>query len=287
MESMPSHCEQGRLSLPEEPSPAATHIFSQTHSNPELVGNKRPAVSSPTAAPNPAPIPPFFFSSLEPNPQLAKNQQLAKTARIPACPTCPKSLHPGLPKPSPAIYDSHETISGGVTLKRRSFLAAAAITTAACSKSNGRSANLTDIETTTLEPWVDTLIPADQDPGARDANVVTFIDRQLSRKYRKQKPAYQNALRVIDRLAARAHGQPFHLLSMDQRVALLSNLESGLAKPEFSDGGKAAFEMILAHTQQGFYGDPRHGGNRDYASWRMIGVSPMPIRGRQHYEVQS
>jgi gluconate 2-dehydrogenase gamma chain len=138
-----------------------------------------------------------------------------------------------------------------------------------------------------LEAWIDTLIPADQDPGARDANVVNFIDRQLSRKYRKQKPAYQNALRVIDRVAVRAFGQPFGQLPMDQRVVLLGNLENGLAKPDFPDGGKAAFEMVLAHTQQGFYGDPRHGGNREYASWRMVGVSPMPIRGRQHYEVQS
>jgi gluconate 2-dehydrogenase gamma chain len=191
-----------------------------------------------------------------------------------------------LPKPFHAVYDALETISGGATLKRRSFLAAA-VTTAGCSRSSRLSANLTDAETTTLEAWIDTLIPADQDPGARDASVATFIDRQLSRRYRKQKPAYQNALRVINRLAERNAGQPFHLLPFEQRTSLLAALESGTAKPDFPDGGKAAFEMILAHTQQGFYGDPRHGGNREYASWRMIGVSPMPVRGRQHYEVQS
>ena len=32
----------------------------------------------------------------------------------------------------------------------------------------------------------------------------------------------------------------------------------------------------------GFYGDPRHGGNKDRVSWRMLGVPDPPIRGRLH-----
>ena len=79
---------------------------------------------------------------------------------------------------------------------------------------------------------------------------------------------------------------PFAQLPWDDRTTLLLNLENGKVDKEiFSDGGKAAFEMVLAHTMQGFYGNPRHGGNKDYASWRMIGVTPMPVRGRQHYQV--
>jgi hypothetical protein len=30
----------------------------------------------------------------------------------------------------------------------------------------------------------------------------------------------------------------------------------------------------------GFYGDPRHGGNKDRVSWKMLGVADPPIRGR-------
>lgn len=47
------------------------------------------------------------------------------------------------------------------------------------------------------------------------------------------------------------------------------------------------FDMILAHTRQGFYGDPRHGGNREMASWRMLGLPTPPIRGRMHYDGDS
>jgi hypothetical protein len=36
---------------------------------------------------------------------------------------------------------------------------------------------------------------------------------------------------------------------------------------------------------QGFYGNPRHGGNADFASWRMMGVPPAPVRGRLQYSI--
>lgn len=113
-----------------------------------------------------------------------------------------------------------------------------------------------------------------------------FIDRQLTRKYKKLQPDYRRALVAIDRAAQLLRGKPFTELNEDDRTTLLMNLETGKAEKElFPDGGKAAFEMVLAHTLQGFYGSPRHGGNKDYASWRMVGVPPMPVRGRQHYQI--
>jgi gluconate 2-dehydrogenase gamma chain len=44
---------------------------------------------------------------------------------------------------------------------------------------------------------------------------------------------------------------------------------------------KPFFDMLVAHTMQGFYGDPRHGGNRERASWKMLGVASPPVRGRR------
>jgi gluconate 2-dehydrogenase gamma chain len=141
-------------------------------------------------------------------------------------------------------------------------------------------------EAATLEAWSEALIPADQDPGARQAGVVFFIDRQLVRKYKKHLPAYQHSLEAIDRLAQQRHKQPFAELELEQATAVLQTLEAGQApKDLWPDGGKAAFEMVLAHSLQGFYGNPRHGGNRDYASWKMIGVPAVQVRGRQHYVV--
>lgn len=132
---------------------------------------------------------------------------------------------------------------------------------------------------------MDTLIPPDEDPGARDAGVVHYIDLQLTRWFRRYQKEYRTALAGIDRWA-RAHGGPgFAGLAPSAREEMLALMEQGQAdRAYFPDGGKSAFELVLAHTMQGFYGNPRHGGNRGYASWKMIGVPPMPVRGREHYE---
>ena len=42
---------------------------------------------------------------------------------------------------------------------------------------------------------------------------------------------------------------------------------------------KAFFELVRAHTMQGYYGTPRHGGNRDAVSWRMLGLDEPPLAG--------
>ena len=43
----------------------------------------------------------------------------------------------------------------------------------------------------------------------------------------------------------------------------------------------AVDDLVLNHARQGFYGDPRHGGNRAMASWKMVGLPFPPVRGRQ------
>lgn len=144
---------------------------------------------------------------------------------------------------------------------------------------------LTPLEVETLGAWVDTLIPPDEDPGARDAGVVRFIDLQLTRWFRRHQAEYRDALARIDRWSRALHKRRFARLTADQREEMLARMEQGQAGREhFPGGGKGAFELVLAHAMQGFYGNPRHGGNRGYASWKMIGVPPMPVRGREHYE---
>ena len=43
---------------------------------------------------------------------------------------------------------------------------------------------------------------------------------------------------------------------------------------------KTAVVIGASHTMQGFYGSPRHGGNRNAVSWKIPGVRNPPIRGR-------
>lgn len=159
---------------------------------------------------------------------------------------------------------------------RRSFLAGAVLGTTACRQDAGARLALTGEETRTLDAICDQLIPADQDPGAAAAGAVVFIDRQLAGPYRRYRRAYREGLAQAAGLSRKMFGKPLNELAGGERLAVVQRLER--------DAGPF-FELVLAHTMQGFYGSPRHGGNRDYASWRMLRVPASPVRGRIQYDL--
>ncbi len=172
-------------------------------------------------------------------------------------------------------------------LKRRQFVATAASAAAA-----GCGARLapglrffSKDEARTIDAWTECLIPADDMPGASQAQVIRYIDLQLTRRFKKLQEPYRRAAEAIKETARRAHGKPFADLPIEQQSALLAAIDKGEGDKSIwgNDGGKAAFDMVLNHTMQGFFGNPRHGGNRDFVSWRMLGVPPLPVRGRLHY----
>ncbi|MGA2593406.1 MAG: gluconate 2-dehydrogenase subunit 3 family protein [Bryobacteraceae bacterium] len=154
----------------------------------------------------------------------------------------------------------------------------AALGTAACSRrpqSPWRA--LTEDEAATLEAWCECLIPEDADSGAKGACVVRFIDTQLTKKYKRHRKTYATVLVALDSASQRARGLRFAALPFEQRTALLAGFEKG--------EHRRAFDLVLDHTLQGFYGNPRHGGNAGFVSWRMLGVAPAPVRGRLQYVI--
>lgn len=161
---------------------------------------------------------------------------------------------------------------------RRCFLAAAsggAITLAGCG--GGRAwLFFTPEEAQTVIALCEQIIPADEDPGATQAGVIHYIDRHLTGHFRRHQTVYRQGLAQLDALCRQRHGRRFAELDFAQQTAVLQSLEGELKK---------FFDLVIDHTMQGFYGDPRHGGNRDYVSWRMLGVPPVPVRGREHYDL--
>lgn len=145
-----------------------------------------------------------------------------------------------------------------------------------------------------IEAAVDRLIPPDPEwPGAKDAGVPIYIDRQLAGAYgsgarlylagpiRQGLPGqgyqlgltpaelYRTALRTIAEELQRQN-LTFAAASGEQQDAFLGRLERGeLAIDGFSSA--IFFETLLANTIEGFFADPAYGGNRDMMSWRMIG----------------
>ncbi len=174
------------------------------------------------------------------------------------------------------------------SVDRRGFLktgtAAAAAATMACGAPAGRWRALSDDEAKALAAACDGIIPPDQDPGAAQAGVVTFIDRQLATRQKAALPAWQAGLRALDATARRRHGQRFSDLRPEQQTELLQALEAGsVDRADWREADPVGFfRQLHRHTMMGFYGDPRHGGNKDRVAWRMLGVPDPPVRGRLH-----
>ena len=155
-------------------------------------------------------------------------------------------------------------------LNRRKFLTAGAAAAAAgCNSNRNPWRFLTEAEAQTLAAICDQIVPADEDPGAAWAGVVAYIDRQLTRHFKAHQQTYRDGIAAADRLA----GGNFASLAKEEQFALLQKMEKAKDTGPF-------FSLAVTHTMQGYYGSPRHGGNRDFVSWRMLGVPASPPRGR-------
>ena len=139
------------------------------------------------------------------------------------------------------------------------------------------------------------LIPSDErGPGALEAGVPEFIDRQMNTPYATgsnwymqgpfnpdlpkelgyQLPLvpqqiYRLGLADADNYSKKQHGKVFAELSGEQQDALLQAMESGSA--EFSQlPAKVFFSFLLQNTREGFFSDPIHGGNQGMVGWKLI-----------------
>jgi len=146
----------------------------------------------------------------------------------------------------------------------------------------------------------DTMIPKDElSPSGSECGVPSFIDRQLAsafgagaRLYRAgpfhqgtPEQGYQLPLTPRDFFAAgveatnawsrKTYGKTFDRLSSEQRIQALKEMEEGKAKFQDFDA-KLFFQRLLAITMEGFFSDPIYGGNRNKASWRMLGFPGLP-----------
>jgi len=178
-------------------------------------------------------------------------------------------------------------MSHSAKFSRRKFMQITAVATAAgpmvsCLGSSTPWRCLSENEARTLEAICERIIPADQDPGAAWAGVVTFIDRQLVGPYRRLRKTYQLGLAGTYATSFAMFGKPFVALNPQQQDAVLQSMDKGQARGECwkQVSAKSFFDLVVSHTMQGFYGDPRHGGNRERVSWKMLRLPYPPVRGR-------
>ena len=149
----------------------------------------------------------------------------------------------------------------------------------------GPLTNLTASETEILSAMVDRLIPTDElGPGALDAGVLQYIDRALSEAESDAAEAYRSGLAALDAYSRYTRGGPFIDLSTIDQDSVLIDVQTGAATGAgagFVGSSGSFFNLVKSHTWQGMFGDPKYGGNVDFAGWDLInypgvrlGVSP-------------
>jgi gluconate 2-dehydrogenase gamma chain len=151
-------------------------------------------------------------------------------------------------------------------------------------------------EAAIVDAFVDRLIPTDElGPGAKDAGVTTFIDRQLTGPYGGhdwlymqgpfssnplptqglQSPLtprqqYRLGLAALESYCNTTFNHGFVQLKPEEQDKLIAGLEKGEVQlPNFSS--KMLFNAIHGNTIEGYFADPIYGGNRDMAGWKLVG----------------
>jgi len=114
------------------------------------------------------------------------------------------------------------------------------------------------------------LVPADElGPGAREARVIDYVTRALEDGDGDARVTYARGLAALDHYSQRMHGAGFSTVEAEAQDAALVALEQGAIE---ADGdGAAFFELVLRHTRQGMFGDPRWGGNAERIGWDLLG----------------
>jgi gluconate 2-dehydrogenase gamma chain len=130
---------------------------------------------------------------------------------------------------------------------------------------------LTPAEWKTLEAITARILPTDHEPGAREAGCTNFIDKALAHEEAAALPLYRAGLSGIDAAARVRFEHPFAELAEAEQDELLAALEAGSAAgwPAAAGPSPVFFETARVHTIIAFLADPKYGGNRDYAGWRV------------------
>ncbi len=150
-----------------------------------------------------------------------------------------------------------------------------------------------ELEAQTVEAVAARIIPGDAtDPGAREAGVVTYIDRSLAGFLRDLQTFYRRALQELDDYSRDRHNGLFRELTEGDQDRVLAELDTvsiveTVVSGEYGtdalqDENKEVdesestllirfFSIVREHVLQGTFCDPAYGGNRDTVGWKMVG----------------
>ena len=133
---------------------------------------------------------------------------------------------------------------------------------AAESEEQARFAFFTPEQAVEVEEMAAQIIPTDHTPGAREARVVSFIDRVLVTFERERQADYTQGLTDLAAQTQQRfpNASRFSELTFDQQLQVLTAIED-----------TPFFNLVRTHTITGFFASPVHGGNHDKVGWQLLG----------------
>lgn len=138
----------------------------------------------------------------------------------------------------------------------------------------------TPLEAETFEALAGRIWPGDEDdPGAVEAGAVNYVDRALAGSYSDYQSAYRNALFDLEQDVQERFGSRFAELDADRQDVVVAELYDRSPDDDplrdwvgrqIHTGPQTTFELFRKHVMEGVFCDPVHGGNRDFAGWRVV-----------------
>lgn len=122
-----------------------------------------------------------------------------------------------------------------------------------------------------LAAMADSIVPADEFPGATEAGVLDYFAMQFGHELSRETGYYRCGLDAVDGEARVAYGRPLCQLDDDERRRLLQSIEAADLRTTWPVDPARFFADVVGHVMAGYYGDPGNGGNRNTVSWQMIG----------------
>jgi gluconate 2-dehydrogenase gamma chain len=121
-----------------------------------------------------------------------------------------------------------------------------------------------------LDAALERLIPSDEfGPGALEAGVGRYVVSMLGRADAGIARDWRRSLEQLDALALARTGTAFVELESDLQDDLLELVAAGGAPG--NEPAAEFVEMLRLRAIEGYFGDPRWGGNAGRAGWAMLG----------------
>jgi len=134
----------------------------------------------------------------------------------------------------------------------------------------------TEEQALTVAAATSRIFPSDASgPGANEAGVTLYIDRQLAGPYGRDRYRFTQAPFEPGTPTQGYQGAANPREIYREGLKLLTGLPK--LSPEEQDSRLRAiettpfFQLLRQHTLEGMFSDPMHGGNRDLIGWQLIG----------------